>query len=326
MYQTKALTGEYFKIFSGVYNDFRENSAKDYNFEVSPIEYQDFINCFEKGYIKCIMLLEDGIPTGFCAYSTQQEDVVELFIIHFLGDEDLKKKFRMLLTAFMQDISKERQTKIVEYPMLGRQKDFRIEVSSMGYNFVDLGVVKFDVLNKDKTRELLRVRPSNLPLGFKIISYKENYLEELASAIHLCFKNASDTKFDPRFLTIDGCLDIAQKITTSFYGKFIEDASKILLHENKLVGFCLSNITEGKIGNIPLVGIIPEFQKNGMSSTLLKSTLDEIIRKNQNGLLNLSEVNASVDLANIRACRMYRAVGFEEDYTYPQAYLEKISV
>ncbi len=326
MYQTKILSEEYFNIFSGVYNDFRMNSAKDYNFEIQPLDYEGFIEYYKKGFIECILLLEDGIPTGFVAYSTIQEDVIELYIIHLLGNEDLKKKYVLLLTAFMQDVSKKRKSKIVEYPMLGKQKNYRIETESMGFKFVDLGVVKFDMQNQEKIRDILRERPETLPINYKIVPYKENYFDELTSAIHLCFKNATDTKFDPRFLTIEGCVDVAQKITSSFYGKFIDDASKILLYENRLIGFCLSNITEGKIGNIPLVGIIPEYQKTGLSSILLKTALTEIIRENQNGFLDLSEVNASVDLANVRACRMYKKAGFTEVYTYPQAYLEKITI
>jgi hypothetical protein len=33
----------HYKIFSGIYNDFRLNSFSEYKFELEPLEYEDFI-------------------------------------------------------------------------------------------------------------------------------------------------------------------------------------------------------------------------------------------------------------------------------------------
>ena len=92
MYQTRVLTEKYFKIFAGVYNDFKTKCAVDYKFEIEPLSYNEFIEYFKKNLINCIVLLEDDIPTGFLAYSCANKDAIELFLIHILGSENINEK------------------------------------------------------------------------------------------------------------------------------------------------------------------------------------------------------------------------------------------
>ena len=324
MYQSRLLTCEYFKIFSGVYEDFRINASFDYKFEIPPLEYKDFIEYFEKGLLKCIILLEDDIPTGFLAYSTKPDEAIELYVIHCLGNEDIQKKARALLTYFIQTITPERFQKIVCYPMLGKQEALREEVESFGFEFVELGVLVFNMKDRQKLKDFSAKKPSILPIGYKITPYKDIYYQELVNSVYGAFKNSSDVNFDPRFASLNGVHDIVSKITTSVYGQFLPVASKMLLHENRLVGFVLSNITDGKIGNLPLVGIIPEHQGQGLSEILLKTAMDELVKLSKTGIVALDEVNVSLDMYNRPAYKMYKAIDFEDSYTYPQAYLKKL--
>ena len=43
IYKVEPYNSEYFRIFSGVYNDFKSNAANDYNFELEPLAYPNFI-------------------------------------------------------------------------------------------------------------------------------------------------------------------------------------------------------------------------------------------------------------------------------------------
>ena len=85
-YQAQTLTKTLYKIFAGVYSDFRIAALDDYKFELEPLSYEDFIESIEKGLIKCIVLLENQIPTAFLAYTTIISEAVELNVIHCLGD------------------------------------------------------------------------------------------------------------------------------------------------------------------------------------------------------------------------------------------------
>lgn len=323
MYQTRVLSENYFKIFAGVYNDFRTKCAQDYKFEIEPLNYDEFIEYFTKKLINCIILLEDDIPTGFLAYSCATSDVIELFLIHILGNENINDKRDALMENFMLETTQRRKQALVSYPMLGVQTDYRDRAASFGFKFVDLGVMVFDINNKRLVKEIEQLNLYSIPIGYKIVPYSDIYSDELAGVILRSFDEASDINFDVRFGSIEGCRDIVEKITKSVYGRFLSHSSKVLLHENKLIGFCLSNVTGDSIGNIPLVGILKEHRGMGLSKLLLKSVVGDVVKLNQSGLVNLTEINASVDLDNSHAVKMYEDAGFVRSYSYPQAYLPK---
>ena len=323
MYQTRVLSENYFKIFAGVYNNFRSKCASDYKFEIEPLNYDEFIEYFNKKLINCIILLEDDIPTGFLAYSCASSDVIELFLIHILGSENIDEKRDALMENFMLETTQRRKQALVSYPMLGVQTDYRDRAANFGFKFIDLGVMVFDINNKRLIKEIEQLNLYSITIGYQIVPYSDIYSDELAGVILKSFDESSDINFDVRFGSIEGCRDIVEKITKSVYGRFLSHSSKVLLHENKLIGFCLSNVTGDSIGNIPLVGILKEHRGMGLSKLLLKSVVGDVVKLNQSGLVTLSEINASVDLDNSHAVKMYEDAGFTRSYSYPQAYLPK---
>jgi len=325
MYQAQVLDEKYFKIFGGVYNDFRKNCRQDYKFELDPLEYNDFIEYFKKGLLSCIILLEDDIPTGFLAYSAALEDAIELYVIHCLGSENIPEKRDCLMEKFLEQTAEKRKQALVSYPMLGVQANYREGIKKFGFKFVDLAVLVFDINDKKVLRDFEKIKFTDLPIGYKITPYRDIYLDELSGVIFEAFKNSSDINFDPRFKTLEGVKDILDKITNSIYGKFLPQCSKILLAENKVAGFAFANITGDYIGNIPLVGIVPEHRGLNLSEVMLKGAVDEIVKLNKSGFIRLQELNVSVDTANESAWKMYKQTGFRESYTYPQAYLAKLT-
>ena len=69
-YEVELLNSETYKIFKGVYNDFRSKAVSEYKFELEPLPYEEFIDAVEKDYMKCIVLKENEIPTAFLVYTT----------------------------------------------------------------------------------------------------------------------------------------------------------------------------------------------------------------------------------------------------------------
>lgn len=325
MYATEVLSEKYFKIFMGAYNDFRVNCKKDYNFELEPLNYEDFLEYFNKGIIKCIILLEDSIPTGFLAYSEAQKDAIELYVIHCLGLENITGKRKLLIETFLKETLISRQTSLVSYPMLGIQESFKDDLRNYDFNFVNLAVLDFPITDKKEIKTLEKIRFTELPIGYKIVQYRDLYKEELKDCIYKSFLNTTDVNFDPRFKTPDGISDIISKITDEIYGKFLNSASRILLYENDVIGFSFANITGVHIANIPLVGIIPEHRGLGLSEVMLKMTVEEIIKLNKQGVINVDALNVSTDSDNIPAVKMYEQLGFKLSYNYPQGYLPSSS-
>ena len=87
------------------------------------------------------------------------------------------------------------------------------------------------------------------------------------------------------------------------------------------VGYALANITGGKIANIPLVAIDKTHRGKGFSEHLLNRTIKMIVDWTKLGKRIFSEVNVTTETNNYKALKLYRRIGFREDYCYPQAYL-----
>jgi len=320
-YQTQSLTEDYHKIFAGLYNDFKTKAVDSYKFELEPLSYDEFISAVENNLIQCIILLENNIPTAFLVYTSAISESIELNLIHCLGTEDLINKQKSLLNKFLELTQNERKRKVVCYPMLGPQGNFTSDIAHFGFKFVGLAVLRFIIGNAQSERILENLTTSEKKPAYSIVSYSDDYLDDIIKIIHDNFKDASDAKFDTRFLSLEGTKDIINKIINSIYGEFLPEATSVLLHCNVPVGVCFANVTGNKIANIPLVAINKEHRGKGLSEHILQKSLHTILDWVKLGQKNFSEINVTTETNNYQALKMYRHVGFKEDYSYPQAYL-----
>jgi len=321
IYEARILTKDLWKIFAGVYSDFRTAAISDYKFELEPLSYEDFLKAVEKEFVKCIVLLENHIPTAFLAYTTMISEAVELNVIHCLGDEDLTQKRKILLEKFLEETQEERKEKIVCYPMIGSQGDFVSDIAHYGFKFIGLAVLRFMMQGGGCETILNHTILSEKDPSYMIDKWKDEYLQEAVSIVHSAFENSSDALFDPRFKSKEGTSDILSKIVDGTYGEFLPEAVSVLLFNGKPCGFCFTNITGGKIANIPIFAIAPEHQGKGLSKHLLKKSVQTLLDWTKSGERDFTEINTTTETDNYQALKMYRHVGFKEDYTYPQSYL-----
>ena len=316
-YTVTEYTNEYKNIFKGVYMDFKNKAYSEYKFELEPLEYEDFTESLEQGLIKCLILLEDSIPTAFMVYTTEISEALELNIIHCIGTENINKKRKLLMDKFMQINETIINEKVITYPLLGSQETFTSEITNYGFKLVGLAVERFN-FNDEISREIFnKFKPLPHPERYKIVGWDSKYSNEMINVINTAFKDTSDALFDPRFSTIEGSADILNKIILSVYGKFLPDCTSVLLYNKKPVGVCFANITAGRIANIPLIGMGKEHCSKGLGLSLLHNTLKKMLSTYQKAFI---EVNASTETDNYPALKMYRRLGFKEDYYYPQAY------
>ena len=70
VFSVKKLSSDDYKIFAGLYNDFRNRACTDFKFDLEPLEYEDFISAINNGLLQCLVLSENSIPTGFLIYTT----------------------------------------------------------------------------------------------------------------------------------------------------------------------------------------------------------------------------------------------------------------
>ena len=321
VYKTEHLQPHHHRIFAGVYNDFYKKAFSEYKFELEPLTCEEFCQAVEDGLLQCIILTEDDIPTAFLAATTLISDAIELNVIHCLGEENLISKKKVLLERFLDENAELIKQKTTTYPLLGKQDDFVCDITHYGFKLVGLAVTRFKFDDISSVAVLKNTQQPAIPEEFSIKNWDIVYREKAVEIINESFKEASDALFDPRFLTKEGCEDVVGKILDGIYGEFLPQATKVVLYNNEPVGVCFVNITGGAIGNIPLVGVKKEHIKKGLGKALVFAAVRDAFELVQNKELSLSEINASVETDNFAAVKMYRFVGFKEDYHYPQAYL-----
>ncbi len=320
-YEVEVLNNSTFKIFKGVYNDFKSKAVSEYKFELEPLPYEEFIDAVEKDYLKCIVLKENLIPTAFLVYTTSISEAIELNLVHCLGTEDETAKQKLLIEKFLELTETERQTKVVSYPMLGHQSIFTADIAKYGFKFVGLAVLRFVMGNASSERILENMKLPEKPEEYKIVSYADAYRNDAIRVIHESFKDTSDAMYDSRYKSIEGTTDIINKVVENIYGEFLPEATSVLMCDDIPCGFVFANVTGGKIANVPLVAIDKNHRGHGFSELLLNRTIKTIVDWTKLGKREFSEVNVTTETNNYKALKMYRKIGFREDYCYPQAYL-----
>ena len=320
-YEVSLLDSNTYKIFKGIYNDFKSKAINEYKFELEPLDYDGFIEAVENGYLKCIVLKENSIPTAFLIYTYSISESVELNIIHCIGSEDESKKQKALITKFLELTEQERQHKVVSYPMIGHQAVFTADLQKFGFKYIGLVVLRFLMGNASSERILENMKLPEKPNEYKIVSYSDTYKEDAIRVIHEAFRDTQDAIYDTRYKSIEGTTDIINKIVENVYGEFLPEATSVLLYNEVPCGFVFANITGGKIVNIPLVAIEEEHRGKNFSELLLNRSVTKIVDWTKIGQANFSEINVTTETNNYKALKMYRKVGFKEHYSYPQAYL-----
>ena len=320
-YEVEVLNGSIYKIFAGVYNDFKAKAVSEYKFELEPLSYEEFIDAVEKQYMQCIVLKENDIPTAFLVYTTSISESIELNLIHCLGTEDEIAKVKLLIEKFLELTEGERITKVVSYPMIGHQSVFTADIAKYGFKYIGLAVLRFFMGNASSEHILENMKLSEKPEGYKIVGYSDTYKDDAIRIIHESFRDTSDAMYDTRFKSIEGTTDIINKIVENVYGEFLPEVTSVLLYNDAPAGFAFTNVTGGKIANIPLVAIEKEHRGHGFSEHLLNRSIKTIVDWTKLGKRVFSEVNVTTETNNYKALKMYRRIGFREDYCYPQAYL-----
>ncbi len=321
MYNTRLLTANEYDIFEDLYEDFRAKAATEYNFELEPLDYDGFLDAIDKDFIKCIVLYEENEPVAFLVYTTAISEAIELNIIHSITRTNFAERAKELLVKFLDVTKSLRQEKIVCYPMLGEQKSLISVIAKVGFKFIGIEVLRFK-FDSSVSREIFdHARVVKLPEGYEVVSWNNRYFEDAIEVIQESFKDSSDALFDPRFKTKEGTADIITKIVKDVYAEFMPNSTSVLLYRGQPVGFSFMNLTGGSIVNIPLVGIKQEHQGKGLSTIMLKHSMDYIMDAVERYGTPIAEINTTTETNNLQALRLYKNLGFLEDYNYPQAYM-----
>ena len=325
VYSVQNLKDVDYKIFSGLYNDFKSRAISDFKFDLEPLEYEDFISAIENNLLTCLVLLENSIPTGYLIYTTLVSYSLELNIIYLISDENYEAKIRYLMDEFFKNEAELINNKVITYPLLGEQEKYKNILYEYGFKDVSQSVLKFDFSNPSNIAKLNKARDLEISWEYRFVNWDDMYFNEVVKVIHNNFKNMNDALFDPRFKTIKGVEDIVSKITNSTYGEFLPQYTKLAFKDNILASVCFVNVTGNSLVNIPLVAVEKPYRHQKLGEKITSLAVREVFKDILDGKTEFKEINVTTDTFNTAAMRMYKYCGFEEDYQYIQSYREQSS-
>lgn len=323
------LTSNNIDKIKSLYQNFMLVAKKDYKFELPPLDYEDLKEIIMadevlKGYI----LFEDNVTKGFLFFVTESYQSIELNVIYLIDNQNLSKRKTALVKRLLDDFKDKTDWKVVSYPMLGVQDNFVKDVALLGFKMAGQAIVRFNFTNPLSMQILQKFQMKDLETGYSIINWEDKYFDQASQLIFDTFKTASDANFDPRFLSLDGSKQVVHNIVSGVFGKFLPEATSLLLYTDpvsqagNVVGACFVNLSNAILANIPLVGVNSGHKGKGFGEHILKSSMDKVVRIISEGRIIAGEINAAVETDNFPALKMYRRIGFKEDYVYPHAYLK----
>lgn len=321
-YKTELLSEDNIGLAKEIYESFRLKAIKDYRLEVEPLDFFSFKEAIISKKLNGIALFENSQPSGILIYVFEAHKAVELNIIHIPDKKDLNKKRLALAGALIDHLKSRTDWKVISYPLLGFQETFTRDIALLKFQLIGQAMVRFDFSDPVAYKVLQKSDTGQLPAGYTMEAWDDKYFNSASEVINLGFKNSKDVNFDPRFATKEGCQDVVSKITSNFFGQFMPEETRVILKDGVVEGVCFVNMTNPAKANIPLISVRKNIRNKGLGKLILKAAVVGIIKAISDQKVSVTEVNAAVETDNYPALKMYRKIGFREDYTYPHAYFK----
>ena len=302
-----------------LYEVFCSKAVKDYKFLNTPITYEELEECLKNDLINGFIAYEDKFVKGFLLYVIEPHQAIELNVIYLADNKHFIKRKKSLIKALVEKFKDKTDWKVISYPMLGLQENFAKEIYSLKFKSVNQALVKLDFKIENIINITLKSKEIELEQGYTITKWKNEYFMQASEVIHCAFRNSNDINFDPRFLSVEGSKMIVDKIISNIFGFFLPEATSVLMYGNKMAGICFA-ILNDSFANIPLIGLADGHKNKGYGKYLLKNTVLSLINLVNSGYITAEYVNAAMEPDNYPALKMYRRIGFREDYTYTHAY------
>lgn len=333
MYEVQSLHKKNIGIIEDAYNNFTQKAMTDYRWTEQPVDFTTLIKAFEANFLKGLALFDSGDdkPIGFMLYVYEEHRSVEINLIHIEEPDNWQTMLDVLMRGFLAEIKNRPGWDCVSYPLLGIQSRFVLTLPWYGFKPVGQAIEKFDFTN-ELCLPVLGRQNETMPAvdeAYQLITwdsanFKPKYKDDAAVAIAKSFEKSNDTKWDPRFRSVEGAKKALLAMQDGRMGRFLPECTSLLIHKetDTAVGFCFLVQSDVTVANIPLIGVIPDHKGKKLGNQLLKHTLMSAVKKIIDGDMLLTEINATVDTDNFFALKMYRRMGFQELYNYPHCYLD----
>lgn len=319
-----------------IYERFSAKALTEYRWAHPPVDFDTFKTAIPAKLLEGYWVEDTsqgdetgGAPVGFMLYRLEDHRAIEINVL-YSELEDKKTILDRLIRMFIADIRDTEGWDVVSWAMLGQQEGFVRTATWYGFKPVGQAILNFNILDPVS----LQVDPitvqiwkqqqlPELPANYQIVGWEPQYAGETAQSIYESFKDAADAHWDPRFQTLMGAKQVTALITGGMMGTHMAECTTIALKDGVPVGFCFLVQTSMTMGNIPLIGVRPTEKRLGLGGHLLKGMIDRVVQGMMDGKFAMLAISTTTDTDNIPAIKMYRRMGFREEYNYPHVYLTR---
>lgn len=149
----------------------------------------------------------------------------------------------------------------------------------------------------------------NLPEGFELKRYTEDYKYQVAEASYYAHKFSKDQEAYEELKSIEKRRHLEDRIWTDHYGPVIRESNFIILHEDKVVG-SIVNVEikcwgSEKVPWVFDIGVHPDFMGKKLGRILFASSLHSL------KAAGYDVMGLGVTQSNTNAIRLYESYGFQ---------------
>lgn len=332
MLKAHRVTADNLSDIQAIYEAFAAVAKSDYRWVHDAIAFGVLARAFSTGRLGGYWVEDTALGTqiALMLYIREEHRAIEINLLYIAPDpsrDDVNRKgiLDCVMRALLKDLKADPQLldtfDVISFAMMGEQEKFIRSILWYGFRARGQAIVKFDIMDPIGLQILQKQTFKPLPENYRIVPWGDQYSGGVANVIFQSFQHASDAYWDPRFRSETGARKVVSMIRQGALGKLCEEATSILLKDGVPVGVCYLVQDTATEGNIPLVGVLPEEKKHDFGNHLLQQTLIKTIQGMLDGKMAMLAINATHDTDNIAAIKMYRRMGFREDYNYPHVYL-----
>lgn len=324
MIKAHRITPDTLERLAPLYQAFCEKAYEHYKLDHDPIPFEQLKGALAERIIEGYWVEDTAVadPIAFMLYRLEDHRAIEINVL-YTEVEDKKTILDRLVRQFIEDNRTTEGWDVVSWAMLGDQEAFVRTVTWYGFKPVGQAILKFNFMDTISLQILKQQQLEPLPPGYTLDTWKPEYAGEVAISIFEAFEQAADAKWDPRFASEMGARKVVGLITSGAMGKFHPDCTTVVLKDGVPVGFCFLVQSGAAEGNIPVIGVRPSEKKKGLATHLLKGMVERAIDAMLASKIDMLEITTTMDTDNIPAIKLYRRLGFREEYNYPHVYLTR---
>jgi len=324
MIKAHRITTESMDVLRPLYQRFSERARPDYHWSYDPVDFGQFQKAVSAKILQGYWVEDTASsgPVGLMLYRHEEHRALEVNVI-YSELEDKKTILDRLMRLFIQDIREEPGWDVVSYAMLGQQEHFIRTICWYGFKPVGQAILNLDFMDSISLQILKQQQLSPPGPEYAIEPWQPQHAGEVAQSIFEAFSDATDALWDPRFRTLNGARKVVGLLTNDLMGKFLPSCTMLALKDGIPVGFCFLVQDDVTSGNIPLIGVRPSEAGKGLGNLLLQAAINQCIDDMLAGKNTILKISTTMDTDNIPAIKMYRRMGFREEYNYPHVYLTR---